>query len=232
MCCAVLITGVGPNGLGATIAESLASQGPALLILTGRSIEKTEVVTRELSSKHPEVCTRTLRLDLSSFESVKEAAAEVNNYTESINVLINNAGVMNVPERTLSVDGFEMQLATNHLGPFLFTNLIMGKLIASKGRIVNIVSNGYLLAPFRFSDYNFEKETLPEDEQPSKATAEAFSVPWGQGYLPHTAYAQSKTAGILYSKQLAKLLGSKGVSVTCVNPGGEQSQASRIGKFN
>lgn len=79
---------------------------------------------------------------------------------------------MNIPERTLSADGFEMHLATNHLGSFLFNNLIMDKLTANEGaRIVNMSSNGYIFSPFRFADYNFEGNTLPEEEKPPRRFA-------------------------------------------------------------
>ena len=74
---------------------------------------------------------------------------------------------MNIPTRTFSKDGFEMQLAINYIGAFLFTNSIMSKLLASPApRITNITSNGYALSPFRFDDYNFDEDKssgIPED---------------------------------------------------------------------
>ena len=163
----VLITGVIPNGLGATIAKNLARSSPALLILTGRDIRRTDIVAKEMATEYSQVNTRILELDISSFESVTRATVEVLAYSEpGIDILFNNAGVMNVPERILSVDKVEMQLATNYLGLFLFTNTIMAKLMRVKGRIVNIVSNGHELSPFRFSDHNFDSDgnNLPEDE--------------------------------------------------------------------
>ncbi|KAI9876064.1 MAG: hypothetical protein M1830_007425 [Pleopsidium flavum] len=217
----ILITGVGPNGLGATLAHALASQAPKLLILTGRTPSKVEAITKEIAAKYPDVKTRILKLDMASFSSISAAADAVHAYTEpSIDILINNAGVMNIPERTLSADGFEMQLAVNYLGLALFTNSIMLNLLKSNaGRVVNIVSNGYALSPFRFSDYNFEGKSLPEDEQPPKGTCEAFGVPWGLDYIPPIAYGQSKTAAMLYTIELATRLKDKGVSTVCLNPG-------------
>ncbi|PQE30870.1 short-chain dehydrogenase protein [Rutstroemia sp. NJR-2017a WRK4] len=207
----VLITGVSPNGLGASLAQTLAAQSPSLLILTGRSTVKVKAVEKIIKATYPNVPIRILKLDLVSFDSVRSAAAEINAYDErSIDILINNAGVMNIPERTLSADGFEMHLATNYLGSFLFTSLIMDKLTANDGaRIVNMSSNGYMFSPFRFADYNFEGDPLPEEEKPPKALC----------YLPTIAYGQSKTAIILYSVQLSKLLANKGVTVVCVHPG-------------
>lgn len=128
---------------------------------------------------------------------------------------------MNIPERTLSADGFEMHLATNYLGSFLFNNLIMDKLTANEGaRIVNMSSNGYIFSPFRFADYNFEVNTLPEEEKPPKALCEVYGLPWSLGYTPTIAYGQRKTATILYSAQLSKLVGNKGVTIVCVHRGG------------
>lgn len=221
--CAVLITGVGPNGLGATLAESLASQSPALLILSGRTLSKVEITSQDVATKYPSVKIRLLKLDLASFDSVDAAAAEVNAYPEtSIDVLINNAGVMNIPERTLSTDGVEMHLMVNYLGAFCFTNSVMGKLLSRGGRIVNVGSNGYALSPFRFADYNFADKPLPESEQPPKALCKAFGIPWGLGYLPEIAYGQSKTAMMLYSVQLCHLLHAKGVTAVTANPGGKR----------
>lgn len=92
-----------------------------------------------------------------------------------------------------------MHLATNYLGPFLFTNSIMKKLISSgTARIVNVSSNGYIFSPFRFADYNFEEKMIPESEYPPKELCKSFGLPWGLGYLPTIAYGQSKTAIMLY----------------------------------
>ncbi|KAL8734867.1 MAG: hypothetical protein Q9166_001219 [cf. Caloplaca sp. 2 TL-2023] len=216
-----LITGVGPNGLGETLCLLLASQQPARLIITGRSLDKVSASAKAIRDAHPNVEVTTLKLDLASLDSVRQAAEEVIKHKGAIDILINNAGVMNIPERQLSKDGFEMHLATNHLGPFAFTNLILPQVLASSKfpRIVNVVSNGYALSPFRFSDWNFEgNATIPEEEQPPKETCKAFGVPWGLDYLPPVAYAQSKTAGILFTKELAKKTRGK-ATVTCLNPG-------------
>ena len=205
------------------MAAALATQEPKLLILTGRSPSKVEEVIRTITAKCPTVKTRILELDLASIASISSAADQVHSYAEpAIDIVINNAGVMNIPERSLSVDGFEMQLAVNYLGLALFTNSIMPKLLnSSAGRVVNIVSNGYALSPFRFSDYNFEGKDLPVEEQPSKEICSAYGLPWGLGYLPAVAYGQSKTASILYTTELAARLKDKSVSVICLHPGGK-----------
>jgi len=220
----ILITGVGPKGLGGAMAYELASQSPSLLILHGRDPQKVDTIMKELGTAFPSVKTRALIFDVASFQSIKDAAGEVLSYSEpNIDIIINNAGVMNIPQRTLSKDGFELQLAINYLGAFLFTNSIMSKIIASKApRITNITSNGYALSPFRFADFNFDEDksgNLPEDQQPLKKNCEAFGVPWGLNYIPPIAYGQSKTAMILYTRELSAKLKDKNAVVTCCNPG-------------
>jgi NAD(P)-dependent dehydrogenase (short-subunit alcohol dehydrogenase family) len=150
----VLITGCSPNGLGATAAMAIAPHNPALIILTGRTRSLIEETERIILAKTPNVKTRLLIFDFANFKSIREATAEVNKYPENIDVLINNAGIMATPfEKT--VDGFESQFGVNHLGPFLFTMLLVGKLPRG-GRIVNVSSNGYAFGGVRFDDPNFE----------------------------------------------------------------------------
>lgn len=152
----ILTTGVSPNGLGAFFVETIAKAKPKLLILAGRNVSKVEETAKAIASSHPGVATRVLKLDLSSQKQVREAAAEVNAYPEDIDVLVNNAGIMGVPY-SKTEDGLESQLAVNHISPFLFTNLIMPKLLASgpRARVVNVGSDGYRLGAIRYFDYNF-----------------------------------------------------------------------------
>jgi NAD(P)-dependent dehydrogenase (short-subunit alcohol dehydrogenase family) len=157
----VLITGCSPNGLGATAAVAIARHNPALIILAGRTrslIEETEKTVLEIN---PNIKTKILIFDFASLKSVREGAAEVNKYEEKIDVLFNNAGIMACPYE-LTTDGFESQFAVNHLGPFVFTMLLVGK-ISPKGRIVNISSNGYQFGGVRFADPNFKVNHLSEN---------------------------------------------------------------------
>ena len=185
-------------------------------------MSKIQTVAKSISEAHPNVSIRVLEMDLASLDSVRQAAREVNaDKGQSIDILINNAGIMNVPDRQLSADGFELHLATNYLGHFLFTTSIMDKLAFSgMGRIVNLGSSGYAFSPFRFADYNFEGQQLPKSEQPPKELCEQFGLPWSLGYTPTIAYGQSKTAMMLFSVQLAKLYSERGVTAICVHPGG------------
>ncbi|SPO04403.1 probable short-chain dehydrogenase [Cephalotrichum gorgonifer] len=186
----ILTTGVSPGGLGDAFVRAIASVHPSLLILAGRNTTKTQATADAIVKAYPEVRVRTLQLDLESLDAVRGAAEEVISWEDvpSIDAVVNNAGIMAV-EFALTVDGYERQFATNHLGPFLFTNLIMEKLLATeKPTIVNVSSDGHRLSPVRFADYNFNN---------------------GESYNKWTAYGQSKSANMLFALSLAEKLGPK-----------------------
>jgi NAD(P)-dependent dehydrogenase (short-subunit alcohol dehydrogenase family) len=150
----ILLTGVSPNGLGLTIAKTLAQHSPRLLILTARSLATLQAVAAEITCP-----LRLLPLDLSSQSNVRAAAAKVQSWDEvkehGIDILINNAGIMSVPWGKTE-DGVETQFAVNHLGPFLFTNLLMPSIIATKGRVVFTSSVAHVYSGVRFEDVNFD----------------------------------------------------------------------------
>lgn len=153
----VLTTGVSPGSIGATFVETIAKGQPSLLILASRNTAKVQDTANKITGSQPQVNVRLLQLDLGLFATVRDAAATVKSWDDipSVDVVVNNAGLM-ATDFALSPDGFESQLATNHLGHFLFTNLIMDKILASKSpRIVNISSDGHRLNPIRWADYNF-----------------------------------------------------------------------------
>ncbi|KAI0125268.1 retinol dehydrogenase 13 [Xylariales sp. AK1849] len=184
----VLVTGVSPGGLGAAFLKSIAKMDPSELILAGRDRAKVQDTAQILADENPSMKIRLLRLDLSSLETVRKAADTINGWADlrHIDVLVNSAGTMAV-DWAMSLDGYESQLATNHLGPFLFTNLIMNKILQSKApRVVTVGSGCHRLSPFRFADYNFQD---------------------GATYNPWQAYGQSKTANSLMALSLAEKLG-------------------------
>ncbi|KAI1085013.1 NAD(P)-binding protein [Whalleya microplaca] len=186
----VLTTGVTLGSLGSGFVLAIARAHPALLILAGRSAAKNQQTAEAVTAQFPDVKVRTLELDLISLAAVRKAGETVNAWADvpRIDVLVNNAGVMAVDFK-LSPDGYESQLAINHLGNFLFTNLIMGKILKSAApRVVNVSSNGHRLSPFRFDDWNFRN---------------------GEFYNKWLSYGQSKTANMLMALSLAKKLGSK-----------------------
>lgn len=196
----VLTTGVSPGGLGAFFNQHIAPAKPALLILAGRNPSKNQETAESLSKDHPDVPVRTLRLDLESLQQVRQAAATVNGWSDvpHIDVLVNNAGIM-ACDYAKTEDGLERQFATSHVGPFLFTNLIMQKILASKlPRIVNVSSDGHRLSQIRWPDIGFSD---------------------GQLYNKWRAYGQGKTANILLTVALATKLGSKGLTAVSLHPG-------------
>jgi NAD(P)-dependent dehydrogenase (short-subunit alcohol dehydrogenase family) len=197
----VLTTGVTQGGLGATFVEEIAKHKPKLLILAGRSLPKVQATADKIksNSESADVETRILILDLASQKEVREAAKEVLGYPEDrIDVLVNSAGIMAGPYRTTE-DGIEAQFGSNHIGHFLFTNLIVSKILASPSpRVVNIASDGHRFSGIRFNDPSFSN---------------------GTAYDQWEAYGQSKTANILFSKALASKLGFKGLRSYSLHPG-------------
>ncbi|KAH7021890.1 hypothetical protein EDB80DRAFT_758210 [Ilyonectria destructans] len=185
----ILITGISSGSLGESFVKQVFIGKPAAFVLAGRSPSKFRSLVDYLASAHPNTTVKSLALDLTSL---------ANSDVPRIDVLVNNAGIMAVPYR-LTEDGFESQLQTNHLGHFLFTNLIMDKILASKApRVVHISSVGHRHSHIRWADYNFSD---------------------GQLYDKWTAYGQSKTATALTALALAEKLGSKGLVSFSVCPG-------------
>ncbi len=152
----VLITGISPGGLGAEAARTISLSQPRLLILPGRNTSQVQETEAAINATSPHVPTRYLKLDLSSQKQIHEAAAEVNDYKEPIDRLINNAAIMAAPY-TVTEDRLGSQFGTNNVGHFLFTNLIMSKIFeAVEGaKIVNVSSHGYYLEGIGFDDYSF-----------------------------------------------------------------------------
>ncbi|KAH7336129.1 hypothetical protein BKA65DRAFT_527065 [Rhexocercosporidium sp. MPI-PUGE-AT-0058] len=196
----ILITGPSSNSIGAEIALSLAHASPSTIVLLGRTESKILPIIQEIKSINPSIATSHIHLDLASQTSIRKCAGDINAKVDKIDVLINCAGVMAVPGYETTEEGIELQFGCNHVGHFLLTNLLMGKIVrAGKGaRVVNVSSNGYQLAGVRFEDYNFED---------------------GKVYEPWAAYAQSKTANILFSTALAQKLKSKGIQSYSLQPG-------------
>lgn len=237
----VMVTGVNRLGIGFTASEAFASQSPAHLIIAGRSPAKVQESIDALKARFPDVDYRSLQIDLSSQKSVRAAAAELLSWSDvpTVDIIINSAAVMLLPERTISEDGTEMQFATNHLGHFLFTCSIMPKLIeAAEGnrkgatRVVNISSGSPMFATMRWSDTNFEKKNidLPEAEQPNYDIHRM----WGatdvenKSYIPLEGYNQSKVANLLFGIAATKRLYEKhGILSLTVHPGVIKTELAR-----
>ena len=225
----VLVTGVSPKGIGSTTVLNLAAHNPSLLILASRTKSRLQEVAAQISAKHPATRVEIVVLDLGSQKAIRQAAADVAALTDSLDGLINNAGLV-VTSRQATPEGIEQQFGTNHIGPFLFTNLLLPLLRnAAKTsppgatRIVSLSSGGHRLSPIRFSDYNFEGKPVPPEEDHFKPLPGAFGKCAPDGYNGIVAYAQSKTANILFTLYLQKHLASLGISAYSLHPGSESA---------
>lgn len=208
------------------MAVAIAAHSPAKLFLASRTKAKLDEVLKKISTERPQASSNVelVALDLASQKSVREAAAQILKSVNHIDILINNAGLMTLKQE-FTTDGIEFQLATNHVGHFLFTNLLLEKMGKGAGssegagssRIVNVTSAGHRLSPFRFHDYNIDGKPVPDEEQPPAAMIEVYGKV--EAYNGWIAYGQSKTANILFSVELNQRLKSKGVVSYAVHPG-------------
>jgi len=221
----VLITGISPRSIGLTTATAIASQAPSLLILASRTPTRVEEVAAEIKSKYPATRIEIVLLDLASQKAIRQAVSEINKLTSTLDILINNAGVM-VTSRQKTSDGIELAFGTNHIGPFLFTNLLFPLLRnAARSnppgatRVVNLTSKGHRLSPIRFSDYNFEGKPVPPDEDHVKPLPGTFNIFTDDGYNGIVTYCQSKTANILFTLYLQKVWQRFGIVAYAVQPG-------------
>ena len=242
----ILITGVNKQGLGYATAEAFASQAPRCLIIAGRSKAKVQECVDSLSSQYPAIDIRPLLVDLSSQKSVKAAASEVLGWKDvpSIDLVVNNAGIMRHGESfdgkmPVSEDGVEEAFATNHLGHFLLTNLIMPKITAAAKdapagsvRVVNLSSSGNYVSPLRASDITWSKPAsqLPEKERPNFAMMKQAGMTCSDDttYIPTAAYGQSKTCNVLFSVGLNDRLFKKhSILSLALNPGEIKTELGR-----
>jgi NAD(P)-dependent dehydrogenase (short-subunit alcohol dehydrogenase family) len=177
----VVVTGANA-GIGFETAQVLAGRD-ARVILACRDLGRAETAANRIVRSIPNADVVTVHLDLASLASVREAAAEVGAGNGGIDVLIDNGGVMEPPyERT--VDGFELTFATNHLGHFALTGLLLDRLLERPGsRIVTVSSEGHARGVIDFEDLQSEN-----------------------GYKPAEAYYQSKLANLLFSHELDRRL--------------------------
>jgi NAD(P)-dependent dehydrogenase (short-subunit alcohol dehydrogenase family) len=237
----VLITGVSPQSVGSGTAIAFASQSPQTLILASRTQSKLEGVASEIQSQYPSVNVKLVSLDLSSQESIRNAAKEISNSIDQLDLLVNNAGVV-VLERQWTPEGIELQFGTNHIGPFLFTNLLLPLMIKAaqsssskpaSTRIINVSSHGHRLSPVRFHDWNFEKnhEDIPEEERPFSGLSGPFAKTTEDGYPGFIAYGQSKTANVLFTVYLQERLKEKGIMSYSLHPGGKPCRPEKSGRF-
>ena len=191
----VVFTG-GTDGMGRIAVERFAEMG-ADVCLFGRNIQKTENVLEELlRAGYPGKFT-FVRCDLSDLGQVRNAAGKVLDQYEHIDYLINCAG-LNLSERTLSPDGYEMNFAVNYLGPFLLTELLLEKIKATPNAcIVHVTSATQAVAKLFLDDLQLEKHK------------------WSM----LQSYAQAKLCMLMHGRNVADRLAGNTTSINCLNPG-------------
>ncbi|SDT02993.1 NAD(P)-dependent dehydrogenase, short-chain alcohol dehydrogenase family [Mucilaginibacter mallensis] len=190
-----VITGA-TSGIGKETALALAKKDHTLYLLVRNTIKGDEL-KQEIITKTGNKNVHIVKCDLSDLQSVREAAAELNNgKLFAINVLINNAGGM-FDKKELSKDGFEMTFVTNHLGHFLLTTSILPLLEKGHARIINLSSEAHKMGKANFDDLQWEQRP----------------------YSAIKAYGAAKLFNLYFTKTLAEKYADKGISSFAVHPG-------------
>jgi NAD(P)-dependent dehydrogenase (short-subunit alcohol dehydrogenase family) len=201
-----VVTGAN-SGLGYDTAAVLADKG-AHVVLAVRNIDKGKEAVDRIKAASPNAVVTLQELDLSSLDSVRKAADELRAAHPRIDLLINNAGVMYVPTRETTKDGFEMQFGTNHLGHFALTGLLLDHLTSVDGsRVVTVSSVGHrAMARIHFDDPHLERK-----------------------YNRVEAYGQSKLANLMFTYDLQRRLNLKGVPTVALaaHPGFSDTELMR-----
>jgi NAD(P)-dependent dehydrogenase (short-subunit alcohol dehydrogenase family) len=189
-----LVTGA-TSGIGWETARALAVKG-ATVALAGRDAGRTQKALDRIRATIPDARLEPYLADLSSQGQVRRLAQEFQSRHDRLDVLVNNAGAV-FPTRRVSVDGIEMTLALNHLGPFLLTNLLLDTLKASAPcRVVTVSSGAHIGAKVNFDDLQLT-----------------------HGYGTWRAYGQSKLMNLLFTRELARRLAGTGVTANALHPG-------------
>ncbi|CAJ1405066.1 unnamed protein product [Effrenium voratum] len=209
-----IVTGPTVRGIGFESAVEMARKG-AQVILAGRSEGKGAEAMKELMGRVPNAKAEFMKLDLGSLQSVKDFATQFLAKNLPLHVLMNSAGVMANPFE-LTVDGYESQFATNHLGHFLLTKLLLPKLEASMPSRVVTVSSAAAFIPEMLAKMEF---TGLVDSAPS-VDFEHLGEDYKDSYSPFKAYGRSKLANVLFTRALARRLKDKQIFANVCHPGG------------
>lgn len=190
----VLVTGA-TAGIGKETARQLRALG-ADIVIVGRNPDKTKGVRRELAASEGDGAIDHFIADLSSMEEVRGLARDFLAKYDSLDVLVNNAGALNLSRETTR-EGLELTFATNHLSYFLLTNLLLSALErAAPARVVNVSSDAHRGVSLDFEDLQSETR-----------------------YSSLTAYSRSKLANILFTRELAARVAERGITVNSLHPG-------------
>ncbi|MDT5300736.1 MAG: hypothetical protein QOG79_3978 [Mycobacterium sp.] len=199
-----VITGAN-TGLGYETAAALAAKG-AHVVLAVRNLDKGKDAALRIAQATPGAKVELQELDLTSLDSVRSAAEQLKSDHDSIDLLINNAGVMFTPKSTTK-DGFELQFGTNHLGHFAFTGLLLDRVLAAPGsRVVTVSSVGH----------RFARQGIRFDD-----------LQWDRDYSRVGAYGQAKLANLLFTYELQRRLAGTQTIATAAHPGGSRTELTR-----
>lgn len=202
-----VVTGAN-SGLGFGLTGRLAAAG-AEVVMAVRNREKGERALAELTAQNPDARLRLLDLDLASLASVRSAAKSLLDEDRAVDILINNAGIMAVPDRRETVDGFELQFGSNHLGPFALTGLLLPALQrADAPRVVSTSSLAAYSGRWKWDNLQAEK---------------SYNA-WG-------AYGLSKLANLSFARELQRLsdLNAWGLTSAAAHPGGTATNLQSTG---
>ncbi|PTB66529.1 NAD(P)-binding protein [Trichoderma citrinoviride] len=195
----IVVTGVS-SGLGVETVRALATTG-ASFILTARDVEKAK---KALGDAFEPSRMKLVQMDQASLDSVRQAAQAILASADKISILVNNAGIMAIPDLQLTKDGHELQFGVNHLSHFLLFQLLKPALLAGStpdfaSRVVNVSSAAHRFAGLQASDnYSFQQGD----------------------YNKWVAYAQSKAANVYMANEIERRYGSRGLHALSVHPGG------------
>ncbi len=197
-----IVTGANA-GIGRETAIGLARLG-ARVVMICRDKTKGELAADEVKQLSGNSNVEVIAADLSSQSATRAAAAEFLRYHDRLDVLVNNAGAY-IKRRAVSTDGFEMQLAVNHLAPFLLTNLLLPALKKSApARVVTVSSEGHRFAWLKFDNLQGER--------------------FWNGWLQ---YCNTKLMNVLFTRDLSRRLTGTGVTANCLHPGAVRSNFAR-----
>lgn len=188
-----VITGT-THGIGRETSRALAKSGYTVVMLC-RDYDAALGERQAILTELPGAVVHAVCCDLSSLASVRQSAQEVCRRFDRIALLINNAGIVSTRHR-MSAEGFELTFATNHLGPFLLTRMLLARLTAN-ARIVTVSSRAHY---------------------PGKLDLARITDPRAR-YDARAAYSRSKLANVLHTFALARRLATTGITVNCLHPG-------------
>ena len=186
-----IVTGAN-SGMGMATVEALSDMGATVIMLC-RNEKRGQEAYEKLMSR-PERRIELMMCDLEDCSSINAFVASVKSKYEKIDILVNNAGFISLDRQTTK-EGFEKQFGINHLGHFLLTTKLID-LMYEGSRIVNVASGAHKVGNIHFEDINLEK-----------------------GYNVIKAYSQSKLANVLFTRELARRLRDRGITVNCCHPG-------------